>query len=143
MGTRAYSEAANMVKRRANMLQANYKLQVLFDGVTTTGSGQQPTLPGNELWWDGTSLFRIGLNIGPTFQNIGPCDCEVFGSLAPKEYAQLISEQASLITLMSGRWKSLGVIKTGEVVNTQTMVYTLFRFVFAAGTHGEVVAVTL
>lgn len=143
MGTRAYSESHHLVKRNAGRIQANYKLQVLFDGVTTTGSGKQANLPGNELWWDGTGLYRIGLNIGPTFQNIGTADCEIFGALAPKEYAQLIDTQASLITLMSGRWKSLGTLNTGDAIGTSTLVYSLFRFVFGAGTNGEVIAATL
>ncbi len=143
MGTRAYSESHQLVKRRGGLLPANYRLQVLFDGSVVAGSGQQANLPGNELWWDGTGLHRIGLNIGPTFQNLGPVACEIFGAIAPKEYANLINTQASLIAIMTGRWKSLGSLATGDVITTNMMVFSLYKFVFAAGSKGEVVAVTL
>ena len=145
MGTRAYSEANNLVKRNGSGLPANYRLQVLYDGVDTAGTGKHLNLPGNELWWDGTGLYRLGMNVGPTFQNIGVVDCTVYGALAPKEYAQLINTQASLITLMAGRWKSLGLLHAGDAVNTNNLTFSLFRFVFTSGTgtQGEVVAATI
>jgi len=143
MGTRAYSEAHKLVTKQGGALASNYKLQVLYDGINTVGSGQQPNLAGNELWWDGTGLYRVGLNNGPTFQNIGSTPCTIYGSLAPKEYAQLINKQASLETLMSTKWKSLGTINPGDVVSTLGTIYTLFRFVFTPGTNGEVVAAAL
>jgi hypothetical protein len=144
MGVRIYSEAYSLVKRRGGLLPPNYRLQALYDGVDTAGSGMQANLNGNEAWWDGSGLYRIGLNIGPTFQNIGPVSCEVFGAIAPKEYATLINTQASLITLMSTRWKSLGVLATGNAYNTNNQIFSLFRFVFVSGiTGGEVVALTL
>jgi hypothetical protein len=145
MGTRAYSEVQSLLNRNGKNLPSNYKLQVLYDGVDTAGSGKQLNLPGNELWWDGTGLYRIGLNIGPTFQNIGTVDCTVYGAIVPKEYAQLINHQASLVTLMSGRWKSLGLLHTGDAINTNNLVFSVFRFVFTPGSGlaGEVVAATL
>jgi hypothetical protein len=140
MGVRLVTDSARVRGLERQKVSSNYRMEILYDG----GAGKDGLslfLPANEIWVDGSSLWRTGLNIGPTFQNIGAQACDISGSGMPREYAQKIYER-DLITEMSLRWEPIAAgLAAGLSVTSVGKIYSLLRFVFAAGAAGGAIAV--
>lgn len=153
MGTRLVTDAARLSYRGGQrdriggallkeQLSGNYKMQVIYDG-TTGKQGLPDALEPYEAWVDASSLYRQGLNYGPTFQNLGVCICEVYGALAPREYAY--NTTAEQVSFMADKWALLLALPPGGVSSATGTPYYLLRFVFLVdGTNsGCVVASAL
>lgn len=131
MGVRQITEASGLGKKRP-YVDSNYKRQFLYDGVSTTGSGDQANVPGNKIIVDGTGLHRLGLNSGPTFQNVGAGSVLVQASMMPKEYADLIKTDASILARIAADWQTLATLTTSQSVDLDGKVFSLYFLTFDA-----------
>lgn len=140
MGTRMFTEAHSLRIKRPT-ISKNFRRSFLYDGVNTTGSGDQANLPGTTLWFDSTGLLRLGLNLGITFVNEGAASFTLFGSLMPGEYAELVKTDASIVSRVDSNWISLTdtAVARGDKVETGLGVYTLMKIVFASNSAGGAV----
>lgn len=153
MGARVFSDAARMVGHQSRItgqassagrlvssFNQNFRANVLYDN-----GASQPfvNLPATEAWLDGTPFYRLGLNIGPTFHNTGKVSATVYAANSPREFAERVKTDASLVTLMTPLWVSLGAVAVGARVVADGGVYSLFRIVFATGDYGSIDILTL
>ena len=140
MGVRLVTDSARVRNLEKQRVSSNYRMELLYDG-TSGQQGLSPFLPANEAWVDASGLFRTGLNIGPTFQNIGAQACAIYGSMMPREYAYDIVNQ-DLTTLMSTKWDTIAAaLASGASVTASNKTFSLLRFVFAAGAAGGAVGI--
>lgn len=162
MGTRVFTDAQRLAFRTEEsrvlkgtpmrssgggllpqQISGNYKVMAIYDG-TLGKQGLPDALDSAEAWIDASGLYRIGLNTGPTFQNIGTCAATLYGCNAPRQYAY--NTTAAMVTELTSVWQQLGEapLATGDQLIVQG-VYSLFRVVFtpSAGAPGCVVALTL
>lgn len=137
------SSQSSTAERVPSGFAPNFLMQFYYDGVTTAGSGESPNLPGTDYWVDANGLYRLGLNIGPTFSNLGGGSCQIFGSNNPKDWAYKVNTDASLITQASAGWTSLGTITAGQRLMADGGVYQLMRLVFSGAAATSVAAVSL
>jgi hypothetical protein len=116
-----------------------YKVEIFCDGQATKWT---PNLANNEIWVDASSVFRQGINMGPTFQYMGAGTCAVYGSLEDRSIAQNIqkADYAYLAAAETTNWVQLGVdpdtpapLAPGEVMTVDGKLFEVLRFVFAGG----------
>jgi len=131
MGVRQISEANSLGKNRP-YVASNFKRQWLYDGVSTTGTGDQANVPGNKILVDGTGLHRLGLNNGPTFQNVGAGSVLIQASQMPAEYAELVKTDAGVLTRISASLITLATLTTNQTFGLAGKVYSLYYLTFDA-----------
>ena len=124
-----------------------YKMEIAYDG----GGAHpfSPHLPANEIWIDASSLFRQGLNLGPSIQYLdsdagGTVD--VYGMLSSREYAkQVVSPDYSFLPgKLLPNWVPLRLAMTaGFILTDDTKIYDLYRFVFSTGIPANIIMMSL
>lgn len=162
MGTRVFTDAQRLTFRTEEsrvlkgtpmrssgggllpqQISGNYKVMAIYDG-TTGKQGLPDALEPTEAWIDASGLYRIGLNTGPTFQNIGPCGFDLYACQAPRQYAY--DPTAAIVAELTSVWQKLNstILATGDQFPVEG-VYSLFRIVFTAdaANPGCAVALTL
>lgn len=113
--------------RSTDPISGNYMMQVIYDG-TVGKEGLPAALGANETWIDGSGLYRVGSNFGPTFQNVGPTVCVIHGCQAPRDYAYNVT--AERVTELSTKWKQLASLNPTDTWASAGQVFSLFKFVF-------------
>lgn len=115
--------------RSETPVTGNYLMELIYDGTTGT-QGLSPLLLPTEAWIDGSGLYRIGVNFGPTFQNDGATVCTLYACQGPRDYSYNIT--AARVAELSSQWKQLVVLNPGDAFSPTPAVYSLFRFLFTA-----------
>ena len=120
------SDGTRFSGRSANRVTGNHKISVIADSAGTA-------------YLDARTLFRQGLNIGPTIQNVAAAGTiGVFGTLSPSELAT----RPSTRTTTQVNWGTILVtLNPGDTFTVSPKVYSAFKLVFSAA--GEAVFLTL
>lgn len=119
----------------------NFKLDALYDGQATLYKWS-PNLPANEIWIDASALYREGVNLGVTIQNLGATGTvDVYGSMIDRGLVNKVRQAsgAAIPAAVATSWVSLkAAMAAGTDLYVGMTIYSVFRLVFTSGTPGAV-----
>jgi hypothetical protein len=133
------TQAKKLLTRSSGVLPQSSTRTIYFDGVAGT-SHVYKSMAGNKAILDVSSLFRQGLNFGPTFHNAGPSSVTIKLALGDRNLSYLAQESGkeALLATFDNQWVDFAVLAQGESKSVDgAFTYTTAYIEFAAGSQGE------